>query len=252
MNVTEGELSKQTVKNKIHSLNLEALKREALEKRSVHVLHIDADEDHVSLQEGRSTAVPLICIYEGTFKEGSKNSYINPICMSGYGKDTDELWLEVADRIYENYDPKDIKDIYIHGDGANRIKEGISWLPESKLVLDKYHLNKAVLEAMARQPEKRHEIYKAIRENDMNSFKRITPDMLNDASDERERKRIVDFRRYVTNNWDSITIRNEEDCGSSSPNMSRKPRTFLQAKFQGDGLEQGGLKGHVCFEGLHL
>jgi len=51
------------------------------------------------------------------------------------------------------------------------------------LVLDKFHLNKAILESTARQPEKRHEIYKAIRENDMNSFKRIILDMLNDASD---------------------------------------------------------------------
>jgi len=216
MNVTEGELSKQTVKNKIHSLKLEALKTKVPKKRGVEVLHIDADEDHVSLQEGRNVNLPLVCIYEGTFKEGSKNRCINPIYMSGYGKDTDEFWLEVADRIYELYDPEDIKDIYIHGDGANWIRQGISWLPESKLVLDKFHLNKAILESTARQPEKRHEIYKAIRENDMNSFKRIILDMLNDASDEKERKRIVDFRRYVTNNWNSITIRNEEDCGSSS------------------------------------
>jgi len=28
---------------------------------------------------------------------------------------------------------------------------------------------------------------------------------------------IADFRRYITNNWGFITIRNEEDCGSSSP-----------------------------------
>jgi len=41
--------------------------------------------------------------------------------------------------------------------------------------------------------------------------------MLNDALDEKERRRIKDFRRYITNNWQSITIRNEEDCGSSSP-----------------------------------
>jgi len=40
-----------------------------------------------------------------------------PIYMSGYGKDTDEFWLEVTDRIYELYDPEDIKDIYIHGTG---------------------------------------------------------------------------------------------------------------------------------------
>jgi len=73
-NVTNGELSKQTVKNKIHNLNLEALKTKVPEKRGAHVLHIDADEDHVSLQEGRSTNLPLICIYEGTFKEGSKKT----------------------------------------------------------------------------------------------------------------------------------------------------------------------------------
>ncbi|WP_273038998.1 hypothetical protein, partial [Tepidanaerobacter syntrophicus] len=42
-NVTNGELSKQTVKNKIHSLKLEALKTKVPKKRGVEVLHIDAD-----------------------------------------------------------------------------------------------------------------------------------------------------------------------------------------------------------------
>lgn len=147
--------------------------------------------------------------------------------MSGYGKDTDEFWLEVTDRIYDLYDPEDIKDIYIHGDGANWIRQGIDWLPESKLVLDKFHLNKAIMEATARQPEKRRDIYRAINTNDLNFFKKISFEMLNDALDEKERRRIKDFRRYITNNWSSITIRNEEDCGSSSPKVSRKPRTFF-------------------------
>jgi len=40
MNVTEGELSKQTVKNKIHSLKLEALKTKVPKKRGVEVLHL--------------------------------------------------------------------------------------------------------------------------------------------------------------------------------------------------------------------
>lgn len=64
-------------------------------------LYIDADEDHISLQNGRSTAVPLVCIYEYTFQDGPRSRRINPIYMSGYGKDTDELCLEVADSIYE-------------------------------------------------------------------------------------------------------------------------------------------------------
>lgn len=85
--VTDGEISKQTVKNKIHNLNLEALRVENREVgKGAHVLHVDADEDHVSLQNGRNTTLSLVCIYEGTFKEGSKNRCINPIYMSGYGK----------------------------------------------------------------------------------------------------------------------------------------------------------------------
>jgi len=147
--------------------------------------------------------------------------------MSVSGKDTDEFWLKAADLIYRDYELKDMKSIYIHGDGANWIKEGIDWLPESMLVLDKFHLNKAIMEATARQPEKRRDIYRAINTSDLNFFKKITTEMAKCASSERERKMITDFSRYITNNWSSITIRNEEDCGSSSPKGSRKSRTFL-------------------------
>ncbi|SDX71857.1 hypothetical protein SAMN03080603_00329 [Acetomicrobium thermoterrenum DSM 13490] len=56
--------------------------------------------------------------------------------------------------------------------------------------------------------------------SDLNTFKKITTEMAKCASSERERKMIADFRRYITNNWGSITIRNEEDCGSLSPKGS--------------------------------
>ncbi|WP_273701992.1 UPF0236 family protein [Acetomicrobium sp.] len=48
------------------------MKTKVPEKRSVNVLHIDADEDHVSLQDGRSTNLPLVCIYEATLKRDPK------------------------------------------------------------------------------------------------------------------------------------------------------------------------------------
>jgi len=63
--------------------------------------------------------------------------------------------------------------------------------------------------------------------SDLNLFKQITTEMAKCASSERERKMIADFRRYITNNWGFITIRNGKDCGSLSPKVSRKPRTFL-------------------------
>ncbi len=42
-------------------------------------------------------------------------------------------------------------------------KEGIKWLPKAKLVLDKYHLNKAILKATGGEVDIRQKICKAIR-----------------------------------------------------------------------------------------
>jgi len=63
------------------------------EKREVKVLHVDADEDHVALQDANGTIVPIIAVCEGTkslFKGRSqcKNAY--PICS--YGKAPEDLW----------------------------------------------------------------------------------------------------------------------------------------------------------------
>lgn len=44
------EVSKQTVKNKLHKLTFPQQKEEQPKKKAVEFLYIDADEDHVSLQ----------------------------------------------------------------------------------------------------------------------------------------------------------------------------------------------------------
>ena len=60
--VTDGHVSRQTVMNKIRSANPE---QEAIERQAVPELHVDADEDHVNLQTGKNTIVPLVSVYEG-------------------------------------------------------------------------------------------------------------------------------------------------------------------------------------------
>jgi hypothetical protein len=55
--------------NKTRKLNEERIEAYCL-KHKVPVIHIDADEDHVALQEGKNTIVPLITIYEGTKRIG--------------------------------------------------------------------------------------------------------------------------------------------------------------------------------------
>ena len=221
-NVTGGDISKSTVMNKVHSL--QGLKVESdTPKRRVSVLHIDADEDYVSLQNGKKAIVPLVCIYEGVSKEGSRNRCMNTTYISGYGKDVEELWLETAEWVYSSYEVEKIERIYIHGDGARWIKEGVNWLPTSKLVLDKYHLNKAILSGLKRHPDERRSVYRAIKTEDLDSFKAAMLKASSCAKDEAERKKISELRRYVTNNWDSIIIHGQEDCGSQQHRGSRKP-----------------------------
>ena len=61
LHATGGIVSRQTVMNKTRKVNEEKLKIETESpKRKVQFLHIDADEDHVALQDGKNAIVPLL------------------------------------------------------------------------------------------------------------------------------------------------------------------------------------------------
>lgn len=212
--VCNGEISRQTVMNKLRSIK--ELKIELpKERRKVKVIHIEADEDHVSLQDGTTTIVPLISIHEGVEREGKRGQCKNIHHISSYGKVPEELWLEAVEWIYSAYDVEGIERIYIHGDGASWIKEGLKWVPKAKIVLDRYHLNQAVMEVTGKQHGLRKEIYSAIRDGDKEKFKQVIKELYRYAISDNERERIDNFRRYVIKNWEGITIYGEEGCEGS-------------------------------------
>lgn len=214
--ITGEEISRQTVMKKIRKtkgLQLSAPQ----EKRKLEVLYIDADEDHVALQDGSNTIVPIVTVHEGIKKECKhRNKCINAHHICAYGKKPEDLWLKVANWIDDVYDEDTLKTIYIHGDGASWIKKGLDELAKAKLVLDKYHLNKSIIKATGAQPRYRGEIRQALREADQKKFKRLVKDMIKEANSENEQKRIKEFRQYVANNWQGIEIYKLEDCGGSS------------------------------------
>ena len=69
--------------------------------------------------------------------------------LGGVYNNSDELWLEVADYIDQVYDVASIEKIYLSGDGAPWIKNGLNWIKGSIYVLDRYHLSKYVTQATA-------------------------------------------------------------------------------------------------------
>lgn len=212
--VTGGEISRQTVMKKLRKLKgLKIDKPPA--KRQVKVLYVNADEDHIAMQNGSNTIVPLISIHEGITRNGKRGRCINPHYISSHGKPIEDLWLEAAEWIHESYDIDYIEKIYLHGDGAPWIKEGLNWLPKVKMVLDRYHINKTITTVTGRQPEKRFKLYAALSTGNKQAFTTIIHRLMKDATDESERKQIKDFKRYITNNWSGIIIHSQEECGGS-------------------------------------
>lgn len=212
--VTGEAISRQTVMKKLRKLKDLQIPA-PLAKRRVKVLHVNADEDHISLQDGTHTVVPLISIHEGIVKQGNRGRCVNPHYISSYGKLIEELWLETVRWIYQTYDIDYLERIYLHGDGAAWIKEGLNWLPAVKMVLDRYHLNKGITTVTARQPTKRFPLYTALTQGNRQAFASLAKQLRQDATDDQEKKKIHDFCRYINNNWSAIAIYSQEDCGGS-------------------------------------
>lgn len=203
--VTGGQVSRQTVLHKIRSSSPTPL---PCEKRSVPVLHIDADEDHVHLQSGKSAIVPLISVYEGIERKGKRGVCKNVVHYSEFGKKPEELWEEVLDDLERRYELEGTK-IYLHGDGAAWIRQGLEWLPNSSFVLDRYHKNQALkhmVSGIDRASGCQYEYLsrKALEQGDREGFCKCRDTMLQRWPERAQS--ISESADYLQSNLDAISI----------------------------------------------
>ena len=202
------ELSKQTIMNMVKDVEKIKYKSNPLaEKKQVNKLYIEADEDHVPLQSGGIAMPRLVYVHEGIEKVGkTRNKLKNTRYFGGIYQETEELWLEVAQYIDDTYDIGNIEKIYLAGDGAAWIRQGLGWIVNSKFVLDKYHLKKYILKATGHVPELRQELKDAIDEADKEMLKEVYKRILSVTVEETKKESVKDARRYMLNNWDGIEI----------------------------------------------
>lgn len=164
--MTEDVVSKQTVKNTIHELEVELEEEIPVQKKKIKNLHIQADED---------------------------------------------LWLEVQQYIYDNYDTEYLENVYIAGDGAPWIVAGCRVLEKSKFVLDKYHLGKYIHKATTHlddnQQAAKEFIYGAINERDFDGVMRLLQKCYASTDQEYKKKEVTECARYIKNNWLGIMVR---------------------------------------------
>lgn len=99
--VNEEIISPTTV---MHKVRKEELKIEtAEEKKQIKRLYIEANEDHIS-ERGNKIGMPkLVYIHEGNYTKGKRNILKNVHYIGCLGKNSEELWLEVAEYIDKKF-----------------------------------------------------------------------------------------------------------------------------------------------------
>lgn len=224
MEVSGGQVSRQTVMNKVRASQPKEVF--AGEQRKVSVLHIDADEDHVTLRGGKNTIVPLISGYEGIEQKGKRGICRNIFHYSRYGEKVETLWEGFLQELERRYDLSETK-IYLHGDGAAWILTGQEWLPHCQFVLDRYHKNKALRQAVSRLPKKQGSQYrnllsKALDRGDQAGFTAICNTLLQKWPE--HEKSISQATAYLSNHFDAISIYSTDPeaarGGATEPHIS--------------------------------
>lgn len=241
--IREEIISPTTVMKKVRKEELKIETKE--EKKQVKRLYIEADEDHVS-ERGNKIGMPkLIYIHEGSYQKGKRNILKNIHYIGCLGKQSEDLWIEVAEYIDKKYDVKKIEKIYIGGDGATWIKEGLNWIEKSEFVLDRFHLLKYINQATVEFTEYRNKLWYNINIFDPISVENIFKEIINKTTDEKRKEKVIYSYKYVMNQWKGIEIYETDGkylkgCSAEghishvyADRMSSRPRTWSD-----DGIDK--------------
>lgn len=201
----DSALSRQTVMRKTRQVK--DLKTKDVEQReAVRVIHLQADEDHVAMQDGRrDTIVKLVAIHEPALKVSQKRWMLpQRHLMSSYGEPVEDFWLRVADEIDRRYGDRDDLTVYIHGDGASWIRSGTKWLKNSYFVLDKFHVRQMVKRVAGNNEDYGQYIWDCFEMNERSKINELTQACID--SEVCVETSGQAFMSYIRNNWDGIQI----------------------------------------------
>lgn len=168
------------------------------------ILYIEADEDHVALQSGKSTISKIVYVHEGR-KPLSKGRHqlMHKRYFTAQG-DNEALWLDVANYLDQVYDMDKVETVYLSGDGASWIKEGAKWIVKSKYVLDRFHLSKYIRMATAHMDYAREPLTKYIRKGMKKAVFDLFKVIIKNTESESKKKSVRMAMTYIRNNWEGI------------------------------------------------
>jgi Uncharacterised protein family (UPF0236) len=118
-------------------------------KKADH-LFIEADGVFVSLQREAKKKAEIkhaVC-YEG-LKPVGKDRFqtVGKITTAGLFSN-DAFWQHFSERVNRTYDTSEVKKVHVGGDGAKWIRGGLDLFASAEFVLDRFHLNRALLRSL--------------------------------------------------------------------------------------------------------
>lgn len=218
-----NSISKEAVKDMIHSLEFPKSYKETSHKKVVDTLYIDADEDHASLQfqerkgdlevnewgrKKNGLITKLVYVYEGVAPvapKSKRHKLVNPHYFCRVTDENDAFWDEIYEYINAVYDVSKIKNIYVNADGGAWIKAGMKRLGGVTYVLDEFHLSKYLLKLTGHmkdtQQQAKEELCEAIKDGTKKEFMAIIDRLVDCAESENRKEKIKKESRYIVNNW---------------------------------------------------
>lgn len=198
------------------------------EKRSVKRLYVEADEDHVSLLDGRKVQKKLVYIHEGARDMGKRRVLVNPTYLTWpLNGRSEALWETVSHYIDQQYVPEDIEEIFLSGDCAAWIREGEHWLYPCVPVLDGFHSMKALRSLCADNTGRIHEFMRLARADRRDEAVALCQTIL-DETPEKQRKGKQAKADYLLNNWERI--RNQRHPGAQGCSAEGHVSHILSAR----------------------
>lgn len=223
--ISEDSVSKEAVKDRLHSLEIPDEWEKPETKRVVDYLYIEADEDHVSLQfrktrgdleknafgqKNNTLISKLAYVHEGIEADAPKSKrhhlknprYFADVCGDD---DNNAFWDRIYQYICDTYDTDKIKQIYLSADGGGWIKSGMKRIDKLVFVIDGFHLSKYLIRLTSHMKDSagdaRKALCDAIRYGTKEKFNETVEQLRGCLSDERGEARIEEARAYFLNNW---------------------------------------------------
>ena len=231
VSISSEEVSRETVKNKLHTLKFPKKENYPQEKKIVDYLYIEADEDHIALQyrekkgditeneyhqKNNGAIAKLIYIHEGIERENEKSSrhilkqpyYFCRVCD---GKENKAFWDEVYEYMEKTYDLSKVKKIYLSADGGSWIMSGKKQIAGITYVLDEFHLKKYLkritLRFRKKEKETEEDLVKIICHGTKKEFEEKIEELKKEITYPNGKKRMDEGKIYLLNNWTASRLR---------------------------------------------